>query len=186
MSSGDTGATVKWANPGALGLMCFGFNTILLQIHNLGVHGGDVPIVWAFFWGGLAQIICGLIEARRGDTFAFTAFTGYGAFWMGFALLHVMGHTKDAVGIAWGLILWGVFTLYMTFAAAKITNMHLALFAAATALFWLLALALLKLIPVQIAAWEGIICGGIAVYGSAASILNEKYGRIVLPLGIRK
>jgi succinate-acetate transporter protein len=64
--------------------------------------------------------------------------------------------------------------------------MHLALFAAATALFWLLALALLKLIPVQIAAWEGIICGGIAVYGSAASILNEKYGRIVLPLGIRK
>jgi succinate-acetate transporter protein len=166
--------------------MCFGFNTILLQIHNLGVHGGDVPIVWAFFWGGLAQIICGIIEARRGDTFAFTAFTGYGAFWMGFALLHVMGYTKDSTGLAWGLILWGIFTLYMTFAAAKITNMHLALFATATALFWLLAMALLKVLPIQIAAWEGIVCGSIAVYGSAASVINEKYGRVVLPLGIRK
>src|SRR4030042_2646326 len=75
---------VQWANPGALGLAGFGLNTILLQIHNLGLIEGTLPLVYGFFWGGVAQIIAGIIDGRRGDTFGLTAFTSYGFFLIGF------------------------------------------------------------------------------------------------------
>jgi len=66
---------IQWANPGALGLAGFGLNTILLQIHNIGLIEGILPLVYGFFWGGVAQVIAGIIDGRRGDTFGLTAFT---------------------------------------------------------------------------------------------------------------
>src|SRR4030043_1749611 len=81
---------VQWANPGALGLAGFGLNTILLQIHNLGLIESTLPLVYGFFWGGIAQIIAGIIDARRGDTFGLTAFTSYGAFWLGLSLYFLL------------------------------------------------------------------------------------------------
>ena len=74
---------IQWANPAALGLAGFGFNTILLQIHNVGWIESTLPLVYGLFWGGMAQIIAGLIDARRGDTFGLTAFASYGLFWLG-------------------------------------------------------------------------------------------------------
>jgi len=59
---------IKWGNPGALGLAGFGFNTILLQIHNIGIISNVEPLLYGFFWGGLAQLIAGIIDGRRGDT----------------------------------------------------------------------------------------------------------------------
>ncbi len=53
---------VQWANPGALGLAGFGFNTVLLQIHNLGLIDGALPLIYGFFWGGIAQVIAGIID----------------------------------------------------------------------------------------------------------------------------
>ena len=73
----------RWANPGALGLAGFGFNTILLQLHNIGLISNVEPLLYGFFWGGLAQVIAGIIDGRRGDTFGLTAFTSYGLFWIG-------------------------------------------------------------------------------------------------------
>ena len=64
---------VVWANPGALGLAAFGFTTLLLQIHKIGLITSTMPIIWGFAWGGTAQVIAGIIDARRGDTFGFTA-----------------------------------------------------------------------------------------------------------------
>jgi len=58
--------TTQWANPGALGLAGFGFNTILLQIHNIGLIDSTLPLIYGFFWGGIAQVIAGIIDARRG------------------------------------------------------------------------------------------------------------------------
>jgi succinate-acetate transporter protein len=72
----------QWANPGALGLVAFGFSTMLLQIFNLGWITNVVPLVFGFFWGGVAQVIAGVIDGKRGDTFGLTAFTSYGLFWM--------------------------------------------------------------------------------------------------------
>ncbi len=94
----------QWANPAALGLAGFGLNTILLQIHNIGWIEGTLPIVYGFFWGGMAQIIAGLIDARRGDTFGLTAFTSYGLFWLGLSFGFVLQWlgliTLDGPGIA--------------------------------------------------------------------------------------
>ena len=114
-----TEAKIEWANPGALGLAGFGFNTILLQLHNIGLIDSVIPLVYGFFWGGIAQIIAGIIDARRGDTFGLTAFVSYGVFWIGLSfgfLMQWLGIVNvDSAGLAWLCICWGIFTAYMAY-----------------------------------------------------------------------
>ena len=177
----------QWANPGALGLAAFGLNTILLQVHNIGWIDSTLPLVFGFFWGGVAQIIAGIIDARRGDTFGLTAFVSYGVFWLGLSfsfLLQWIGLIEmDNRGIAWLFIMWGIFTGYMTIATFKMTYVHIAVFASLTILFFLLAATFFGAVPAIVPGIEGLFCGAAAVYGSAAVIVNTKYGREVFPLG---
>jgi succinate-acetate transporter protein len=178
----------KWGNPGVLGLACFGFNTLLLNVHNIGWIANTMPLIWAFFWGGAAQVIAGVIEARRGDTFAFTAFVSYGFFWVGLGsafLLQWRGLvTLDNEGLAWTMIMWGIFSLYMTFGAFKISAVHATIFLTLTILFGLLAAHFFGAFPLVIAGGEGIFVGGAAVYLSAAILMHTMYGRWVLPIGL--
>jgi uncharacterized protein len=177
----------QWANPAALGLAGFGLNTILLQIHNIGWIDSTMPLVFGFFWGGMAQVIAGIIDARRGDIFGLTAFTSYGVFWLGLSfsfLLQWLGLvTLDGPGMAWLFVMWGIFTGYMAIATLKMTYMHLFVFVTLTVLFGLLAAHFFGAIPAIVPGIEGILPGGAAVYGSAAVIVNAKYGRVVIPLG---
>jgi succinate-acetate transporter protein len=177
----------EWANPGAVGLAGFGFNTILLQIHNIGLIDSTIPLVYGLFWGGIAQIIAGVIDARRGDAFGFTAFASYGAFWLGLSLgflLQWIGLIKlDGPGLAWLCICWGVFTAYMSIGTFKISRLHVLIFLSLVLLFGLLALHFYDLMPAVIPGVVGLICGGAAVYGSAAIIVFTKYGRWILPIG---
>jgi succinate-acetate transporter protein len=177
----------QWGNPGALGLAAFGLNTILLQIHNLGWIDSTMPLVYGIFWGGIAQIIAGVIDGKRGDTFGLTAFTSYGAFWMGLAfafLFQWMGLVVlDSEGLAWTMIIWGLFTLFMTFGTLKMTFMHFFVFASLVVLFALLAAHFFGAISALPAGIEGLFCGGAALYGGASVIINGKFGRTVLPLG---
>jgi succinate-acetate transporter protein len=176
-----------WANPGALGLAAFGFNTILLQIHNLGWIDSTMPLVYGIFWGGIAQIIAGIIDGKRGDTFGLTAFTSFGAFWMGLAfafLFQWMGLVKlDNPGLAWTCIIWGIFTLFMTIGTLKMTFVHFFIFTTLVILFALLAAHFFGAISAKVAGVEGLFCGAAAVYGAAAVIINGKFGRTVLPMG---
>jgi succinate-acetate transporter protein len=177
----------QWANPGALGLAGFGLNTILLQIHNIGWIESTLPLIFGLFWGGVAQVIAGIIDARRGDIFGLTAFVSYGVFWLGLSLsflLQWMGLVKlDNSGLAWLCIMWGVFTGYMALGTLKMTCMHLFVFVSLTVLFFLLAAHFFGAIPAVVPGIEGLFCGVAAVYGSAAVIVNEKFGREVIPLG---
>ena len=186
MSDGKE-AEVQWANPGALGLAGFGFNTILLQLHNLGLIESLVPLIYGFIWGGIAQIIAGIIDARRGDTFGLTAFTSYGAFWIGLSLYFLLQWNgtvaMDSAGVGWLMVCWGIFTLYMFIGTLRMTVMHAYVFGTLVILFALLALHFLSGLNAKIAGVEGLFCGAGAVYGSIAIIWNEKYGRWVLPLG---
>ncbi len=179
---------VQWANPAGLGLAGFGLNTILLQIHNIGLIDGTLPLLYGFFWGGIAQIIAGIIDGRRGDTFGLTAFTSYGLFWIGLSfgfLLQWMGLIKlDGPGLAWMFICWGIFTSYMAIGTFKISYTHVFIFISLTVLFGLLAAHFLGVLPAIIPGIEGLFCGAAAVYGSAAVILNAKYGRWILPIGL--
>ena len=71
------------ANPAPLGLMGFGMTTILLNLHNAGLFEMDDAILaMGIFYGGAAQIIAGIMEFRKGNTFGLTAFTSYGLFWL--------------------------------------------------------------------------------------------------------
>jgi len=179
---------VVWANPGALGLAAFGFNTILLNVHNIGLIPNTMPMIWGFFWGGMAQVIAGIIDARRGDTFGLTAFTSYGVFWIGLAfafLLQWMGLvTIDNASLAWTMIVWGIFTGYMTVGTLKISRAHVTIFGSLTILFFLLAGHFFGIIPARVAGIEGIFVGASAVYTSAAVVLHAQYRRWVLPIGL--
>jgi hypothetical protein len=179
---------VVWGNPGALGLAGFGFATILLSIHNIGWIPSAVPIIWGFFWGGIAQVIAGIIDARRGDTFGLTAFTSFGLFWigLGFAyLLEWMGIvTLDSLGLAWAMITWCIFTGCMTIGALKISRLHVVIFTSLTVLFGLLAAHFFGAIPAYVAGIEGIFVGATSVYGATAIILHAQYQRWVLPIGL--
>ena len=71
------------ANPAPLGLMGFGMTTVLLNIHNTGMFPiSAVILAMGIFYGGIAQIIAGCMEFKKGNTFGTTAFTSYGLFWL--------------------------------------------------------------------------------------------------------
>ena len=90
----------------------------------------------------------------------------------------------DSAGLGWSFVMWGIFTAYMTIGTFRMSVMHVIVFSSLTVLFFLLAAHFLANLPAIIPGVEGIICGSAAVYGSAAVVLNDKYGRCVLPIGL--
>lgn len=182
------------AHPGALGLAGFGLTTVLLNIHNAGLV--EVPLVtfcYGFFYGGMAQVIAGLIDAKRGDIFGLTAFTSYGLFWIGLSLavlIDWLGIVKvSPVELGFVMLMWGLFTAYLTPGSFKITRFALPfVFITLTILFFLLSAAFFALaaggspLLLRIAGVEGIICGLSAMYTSAGIVLNTHLKRTVIPL----
>lgn len=185
----------KYANPAPLGLMGFGMTTVLLNIHNTGLFPMSAVIVaMGIFYGGIAQIIAGIMEFRKANTFGTTAFTSYGLFWLTLVFILIapvlglpeMWKTLSAF-TGWYLFFWGLFTFCMMFATLKKNVALFFVFLSLTTLFWLLAVG--HWIPgvtgsliIKIAGWEGIVCGLSAIYLAMAEVLNENIGRTVLPI----
>jgi len=176
------------ANPAPLGLMGFGMTTVLLNLHNAGFFGLDSMILaMGVFYGGIAQIIAGVMEWKKKNTFGTLAFTSYGMFWLtlvGLILAPKLGlaDKADALSMAAYLIMWGLFTLYMFIGTLKINRALQVVFGTLTVLFFLLAIG--QYVPVvhTIAGYEGILCGFSAIYAAMAQVLNETYGKKMLPL----
>jgi hypothetical protein len=178
------------ANPAPLGLMGFGMTTVLLNLHNAGFFAlGTMILAMGIFYGGLAQIIAGVMEWRKRNTFGTTAFTSYGLFWLTLVGLIVMpklglGDPPENGAMAAYLFMWGLFTGVMYLGTLKLNRALQFVFATLTILFFLLAIAdatgntMIK----QIAGYEGIICGFSAIYTALTQVLNEVYGRTVAPL----
>jgi len=182
------------ANPAPLGLMAFGMTTILLNMHNLGLFGfNSIILAMGIFYGGIAQIIAGMMEFRKGNTFGTTAFTSYGLFWLSLVALITISSSQFPLGnpelapnsTAWAayLFLWGLFTLIMFFGTLKTNRVLQTVFLSLAILFFLLALA--RFIPALLpyAAIVGIFCGFSAFYLSLAEVLNEGREKAVLPVG---
>ena len=181
----------KLANPAPLGLMGFGMTTILLNIHNAGFFPISAMILaMGLCYGGLAQVIVGIMEFKKGNTFGLTAFTSYGLFWWSLVLLLIfpsmgISEATPAAFMGWYLSLWGMFTGFMFFGTLKANRALQFVFASLTVLFFLLAARDFtgsRLIG-TIAGFEGIICGASAIYLAMAEVLNEQFGRTVLPIG---
>ena len=182
----------KVANPGPLGLLGFGMTTILLNLHNAGFLPLSIVIVaMGICLGGLAQIIAGIRELCQGNTFAGTAFTAYGLFWWSLVIIWTNPFAESgieagsATAVAWYLLLWGIFTLFMFIGTLKHNRATQVVFGSLTVLFVLLALGDFtgNHLITTIAGFEGIFCGASAIYSAMGQILNAEYGREVMPLG---
>lgn len=179
------------ANPAPLGLCAFGLTTVLLNIHNAGfTELSSMILAMGIFYGGLAQVIAGIIEAKKNNTFGLTAFTSYGFFWLSLVALLVMPKLGWAEPASNGsmvayLSIWGIFTLCLFFGTLKLNRALQFVFGSLVILFGLLVWgdasgdAGIK----HLAGYEGIICGASAIYTGIAGVLNEVYGKTVLPIG---
>jgi hypothetical protein len=179
------------ANPAPLGLLCFALTTILLNVHNAGFTGLDAMIVsMGIFYGGIAQIIAGIFEWRKNNTFAATAFISYGSFWLtlcGIIVLPKMGlaEAPGPIAMASYLGIWGLMSFVLLIATFRLNRALQLTFFLLVILFALLAIGdILGSTTLRvIAGYEGILTGLVAMYTGLAQILNELYGRTVWPLG---
>ncbi len=178
------------AEPAPLGLLGFGMTTILLNIHNAGFFPVNNMILgMGVFFGGFAQILAGLLESKKGNTFGTVAFTSYGCFWWSLVTIFVLndaGYMKTepfAMGCYLGI--WGFLTLCLFLCTLGGHMIGKIVFGSLTVLFFLLALANFtgSHAILTLAGWVGIFCGGAAFYEAIAIIAQYKYGREVLPMG---
>lgn len=191
-------ATPPAADPAPLGLAGFALTTTLLSALNAGLITTNALtfVGMALFYGGLGQFMAGMWEFRNRNTFGATAFSSYGAFWMGLGILFVfdtLGHLAPAAaffggeGAVWFLFLWTVFTAYMWIASLR-TN------GATMVVFLLLALTFLALWLgalngsaagaglTKVGGYLGILTAIAAFYTSFAGVINSTFGRVVLPV----
>lgn len=187
-------AESKLANPAPLGLMGFGMTTVLLNIHNAGIiELSTMILAMGIFYGGIAQIIAGVMEFKKGNTFGTTAFTSYGLFWL--TLVYLLWYRSGGVvsiapsshAMGYYLFMWGLFTFMMWIGTFGKNRALQFVFFSLFVLFWLLAIKDFtgNVAIGKLAGWEGIVCGFSAIYLAMAEVINENVGRIVLPIGHR-
>jgi succinate-acetate transporter protein len=166
--------------------------TVLLNLHNAGFFEiNSMILAMGICYGGVAQIIAGMMEWRKGNTFATTAFTSYGLFWLSLVVLIVLpkigwAAKADDTAMAAYLAMWGIFTAVMFIGTLRLHIAGQIVFGSLTILFFLLAIGdYTNAGPGfrHFTGWEGIFCGFSAIYTGLAQVLNELFGKVVLPLG---
>jgi len=189
----------KFANPAPLGLLGFGLTTVLLNLHNAGFFPLDTMILaMGLAYGGLAQVIVGIMEFRKSNTFGTVAFTSYGLFWWSLVLLLVLPNTAIFTGLsaptetamAAYFFMWGLFTFAMFFGTLKKNRALQFVFMSLAILFFMLTIRELTGNPTLFGTFtfnnltgiEGVICGLSAVYLAIAEVLNETHGKTVLSI----
>ena len=195
MNTPESAFTIKDAtgNPAPMGLLGFGMTTVLLNLHNAGLYDLNSMIIgMGIFVGGIMQILAGIQEWKKNNTFGATAFTAYGSFWIALVAIWLIPKSSigadlksDEISMGWFLLMWGIFTAFMFIGTLRHNRALQTVFGSLVILFFLLAIGDFtgnKTIKI-IAGYEGIFCGLSAIYTCAALILNDSYGKQVLPLG---
>ena len=179
------------ANPAPLGLLAFGMTTVLLNLHNAGLFAmGSAIFAMGIFFGGMAQIIAGIMEWKKNNTFGTTAFISYGFFWISLVGLILMPGFGWSIPLAKEalvsfLTLWGLFSLVMFIITFRLSKALQFVFGSLTLLFFLLvagnATGIVAIL--QLAGVIGIICGLSAMYTGLGQVMNEVYKEQVIRLG---
>jgi succinate-acetate transporter protein len=195
-----SGFAAAFADPGPLGLAGFAGTTFFLSVVNTNMLGASVQTIvlgLALFYGGLAQLLAGMWEFVKGNTFGAVAFTSYGAFWMSF--WYLLNHLPDKAapkdvlhGVGVYLLVWTIFTAYMMIAAIRTSLAVFAVFVVLFLAFLALAIGWLSESPAAFAAnsdgfihlggWLGLITAALAWYASFAAVANSTFKRTVLPV----
>jgi uncharacterized protein len=202
VSAPVTSAPERVADPAPLGLAAFAGTTFFLSVVNTGMLSAAVTgavLGLALFYGGLAQLLAGMWEFARGNTFGALAFSSFGGFWLSYWYLvdHVVGggtlkeakpnDIVHAVGLY--LLVWAIFTAYMTIAATRVSGAVLAVFVALTLTFIALAIGAFGEDPTavgpngwtKLGGWLGLITAALAWYASLAGVMNATAKRVVFP-----
>ena len=178
----------KNANPAVVGLAGFGLTTLLLQFHNIGLMGLGPVVAMGFIFGGLAQMIAGFQEQKMGNNFGYSAFVGYGSFWIGLGIIWVLNffdvYKSSSSDVGYYLLVWMLYTIIMFMASLRVHK-------AMAITFGLLVVGFLLLIighfgdPIfnVVAGYELIFCALAAWYMMGAIIINDLAGKTVLPFG---
>jgi succinate-acetate transporter protein len=181
------------ADPGPLGLAAFALTTFMLSVFNAGLISDlrleAVVLPVALFYGGLVQLLAGMWEFKKGNTFAALAFSSYGAFWLSFAaLVKFVAPTlpKDVAyqGIGLFLLAWTIFTVAMTVTSIKTNGVLLAAFTAvsATLVFLTIGAFAQAALFTHIGGYLGLLAAALAGYGALAGVMNATWRRNVLPV----
>ena len=179
-------------NPAPLGLLGFGMTTVLLNLHNAGFYElNSMILAMGICYGGAARIIAGIMEWKKRKTFGTTAFISYGFFWWSLVALIALpklgwaGASNDTAMAAY-LAMWGLFTAVMFIGTLRLHVAGQIVFGSLTILFLLLAIGDFTSAGAgfkHFTGYEGIFCGFSAIYAGLAQVLNELFGKVVLPLG---
>ncbi|MCL2868496.1 MAG: acetate uptake transporter [Candidatus Bathyarchaeota archaeon] len=184
----------KLANAAPLGLVAFGLSTVLLNLHNEGLFSlNSMVLAMGMAFGGLAQIIVGIMEYRRGNTFGTVAFSSYGFFWWSLVLTILMPSMSffgtvapaDNIAMAAYFMMWGIFTFAMFFGTLKTNRALQFVFMSLAILFFMLATKEILGNPLWFSVLtgiEGVICGSSAIYLGIAEVINEANEKTVLPI----
>ena len=183
------------ADPGPLGLAAFAMTTFVLSVFNANIIGNKalelVVLPLALFYGGAVQILAGMWEFRKNNTFGALAFSSYGAFWIALAwyLRYILAglpaaRAHEATGLF--LLAWTIFTAYMLLASLGTTKVLTAVFAVLFATFLVLAIGNLVAPPnqtvIHVGGWLGLVTAFLAWYHSAAGVTSASLGRTLLPV----
>lgn len=181
--------TSRIADPAPLGLTAFALTTVLLNLANAGIvpEAAVVAVSMGLFCGGFAQLVAGMWEFARGNTFGATAFSAYGAFWLSYWWLQsTAGVAEQAGGTGFGIYLlcWGLFTVLMTIASAKTDGATLATFSLLTVTLLILAFGDLTgtVGLTRVGGWFGLLTAAAALYTAWAGVMNATWKRSVLPV----
>ena len=182
------------ADPAPLGLAGFAMTTLFVSFGAANIiteaGAGTFVLGAALFYGGLAQLLAGMWEFRRGNTFGATAFSSFGAFWLTYwwIITHLAaGDVHQALGLF--NLAWAFFTAYMTVAALRTSTAVLGVFVTLTLTFLFLGLGALQAkvgdtspdTLTRVGGVIGIITAALAWYASAATVINSTHKRDVLP-----
>ena len=192
------------ADPAPLGLAAFALTTFIFSLVNAGIIvQGENPsqqiinlyLPLALFYGGLAQLIAGLFEFRNQNTFGLTGFVSYGAFWIGLATMNIFARQFEiapsqlATAQGWFFLGWAIFTAIMLIASFGLNAGLITTFVLLLVTFILLAAGDLLGGPekapgiIHLAGYVGIATAIAAWYVAAADVINDTFGRTVLPVG---
>jgi succinate-acetate transporter protein len=186
----------KSANPAPLGLAGFGLTTVVLSCVNAGILVPDaaaVVVPLAFAFGGIAQLIAGVLEFKTGNTFGMVAFTSYGLFWWWFAFLRwTIGagwlKAPPSTAVAVTLLMWGVFTFLLWIVTFHLSKAVWSIFLLLWITFFFLAAGdfgyfIGTLNCGRIGGYFGLLTGLDAMFVAFIEILNATANRTVISTG---
>ena len=180
------------ADPAPLGLAAFALTTFVLSVFNAQLLPGGLVLVvlpLALFYGGIAQLLAGMWEFKRANTFGALAFSSYGAFWMAFAAyVHFIAGSlpaataNQATGIF--LLAWTIFSVYMMIASFGTNGVIASIFVVLSITFILLTIGTFgnSASITRMGGYLGIVTALLAWYGSFALVTNATFGKTVIPV----